>query len=486
MKNFGKWMVLFLLTLSLALGCLGCTQEAKEETLSLNGQEIPLDAMTVDLSGKPLPPAAELEQLKALPALKKVDLRGTEMTPEQYVQLQQWLPQCEILWEIPLDGNRYAPDSRELTLTALTEETLGLLQYFSALETLELTQCPEKAMLEAARKLLPECRLHYCVDLAGEAVSSDATSLTAKNADPGELLEKLPLLPALTEVRLEGNVPDREGLLSLAEAFPELLFLCEVEVLGRKLSTDARELDFSGTPLTGVEEIEAVLPLFPRLEKVLMCDCGISSEEMDALWKRNPEVRFVWTVQVGMMKLRTDMTALMPYQHGYNTGAVLRTSECGEMKYLVDLVCIDFGHMQVTDLSFVSYMPDLEYLLVCGNGIRDISPLAGLKKLKYVELFANNIRDISPLAQCPALEDVNLCYNRIADVSPLLELENLKNLWASAIHLPEDQVELLETELGGKINLQLYQSRSTGGGWRELPNYYAQRDLLGMPYFTTP
>ena len=68
----------------------------------------------------------------------------------------------------------------------------------------------------------------------------------------------------------------------------------------------------------------------------------------------------------------------------------------------------------------------------------------------------------------------------------LLELENLKNLWASAIHLPEDQVELLETELGGKINLQLYQSRSTGGGWRELPNYYAQRDLLGMPYFTTP
>ena len=123
--------------------------------------------------------------------------------------------------------------------------------------------------------------------------------------------------------------------------------------------------------------------------------------------------------------------------------------------------------------------------MLCSNGITDISPLAGLQKLKYLELFTNPITDISALAQCPALEDVNLSYLEISDVTPLLGLKNLKNLWMSSKYTsPENQELLRQTFPEAKLVFHI--ARSTGFGWRDLPNYFAQRDLLGMPYLKTP
>lgn len=482
MKCLGKRWSILLLILLLAAFCWGC----QENSILIGTQKLPLDAAMVDLSGAPLPEQEELEKLAQLPALKSLDLRGTEITLAQYAWIRELLPDCEILWQIPFGGEFLETEVQSLEISALTEADFAALAHFTNLKEIHAEACREMELVKALQTLLPDCRIFYQVVIGGETVPGDAVSLTVDDADPQDLLEKLAYLPALTEVSFAGKIPEREEILPLLDAYPEIHFLWEMEVFGQKVSTDARELDFSGTPMESVEAVEELLPFFRNLEKVILCDCGLSSEELDDLGNRHPEIRFVWTVRVGLMRLRTDITALMPHQHGYHAGAILGTSDCGEMKYLVDLVCLDLGHMRVTDLSFVRHMPNLEYLLVCGNGIRDISPLAGLEKLKYVELFANNITDVSPLASCPALEDVNLCYNRIADVTPLLEMESLKNLWASAIHLPEDQVRILEEELGEKINLQLYQSRSTGGGWRDLPNYFAQRDLLGMPYFTTP
>lgn len=484
-----KRMLLTTVLLLVALLLCACGGEAGtpgSQSLKIGEQKVVLTATELDLSGAALPAWEELEQLAALPELKKLDLRETGISVADFEKLRALLPECEILWLIPVGDGFHAPETESLTLRSLQSEEMEVLSYFTSLKELVLAECPDGALLKELRERLPECALVYSVEVGGEKVSSDAAALTVADLEPEALMEALSLLPQVREVTLTGVLPDREALLELVEAYPGVCFLFEMELFGQKVSTDARELDFSGTAMASTEELESVLPLFPLLEKVILCDCGLPSEELDALWQRNPQVRIVWNVIVGEMDLRTDITTLMPFQHGYLPGKELGNAYCKEMKYLVDLVVLDLGHMHVTDISFVSYMKDLEYLLVCGNGIQDISPLEGLQKLKYVELFANNITDISALASCPALEDVNLCYNKVKDVTPLLELENLQNLWASAVHMPKDQVQLLEETLGDKINLQLYQSRSTGGGWRDLPNYFAQRDLLGMPYFTTP
>ena len=271
---------------------------------------------------------------------------------------------------------------------------------------------------------------------------------------------------------------------------PDAEFHWQFCVCGVLTDSDAAELDLSGIPMESVAEVEESLHLFNGLEKVIMCDCGIPSEEMDALWKRHPETRFVWTVSVAKARFRTDTTALIFFTYGYSgddtkQGDDIRDKDCGEMKYLVDLVCLDIGHMSIRDLSFLEYMPNMEYLLLCDNGIRDITPVGGLNKLKYLETFNNPISDLSALAGCTALEDLNFTYNTPKDVTFLKELPNLKNLWATGGLLTKDQVAWMEEEFAD-INLVLYSGRSTAAGWRELPNYYKQRDLLGMWYMTTP
>ena len=153
-------------------------------------------------------------------------------------------------------------------------------------------------------------------------------------------------------------------------------------------------------------------------------------------------------------------------------------------KYLVDMVCMDFGHQWITDISFCQYMPNLEYFLFCENGVTDLTPLSHCKKLKYLEPFSNSIADISPLLECPALVDLNLSYVRIDDITPLLELPAVENLWLTKHYFTEEQQQQI-IDAHPDTNIVFHSMRYTGFGWRELPNYYAQRDLLGMHYMRT-
>ena len=466
------------------LGCMALTACA-DPAVSVGREKYPLDTTRLELSGDTLPNVQELARLEQLEVL---DLRQMAVTAEEYEKLRAALPDCEILWRIPFQGQVWDMDTRELTITELTPEDLEILGLFPQLQTVDASRCPDLEQLAQLKNRYPQLNVEYQVAVGGQQVKSDAEFLELKDADPAELQQALTFLPEVKTVELLGAVPEEQDMDALIRAFPEIDFLWECTVFGRTVTTDARELDLSGIRISSAEEVERYFPYFPYLERVILCDCGLPSEELDALWKRHSEIRIVWSVDVGFMHLRTDITALMPYKYGYRGsegGGKLHDADCAELKYLVDLVCIDFGHMWVQDLSFVQYMPKLEYLMLCSNGITDISPLAGLQKLKYLELFTNPITDISALAQCPALEDVNLSYLEISDVTPLLGLKNLKNLWMSSKYTSPENQELLRRTFP-EAKLVFHIARSTGFGWRDLPNYFAQRDLLGMPYLKTP
>lgn len=466
------------------LGCMALTA-CTDSGVSVGQEKYPRDTTRLELSGDTLP---EVQELTRLEGLEVLDLRQMTVTAEEYEALREALPDCEILWNIPFQGEAWDMDTRELTVTELTPEDLELLELFPRLQTLRAEQCDDLQLLAQLKTRCPQLNVVYQVEVGGETVPGNAEFLELKDADPAELQQALAFLPEVKTVELLGTMPEQQAMDALIRAFPEIDFLWECTLFGRTVTTDARELDLSGIKISSAEEAERNFPYFPYLERVILCDCGLPSEELDALWKRHPEIRIVWSVDVGFMHLRTDITALMPYKYGYRGaegGGKLKDEDCGELKYLVDLVCIDFGHMWVQDLSFVQNMPKLEYLMLCSNGITDISPLAGLQNLKYLELFTNPITDISALAQCPALEDVNLSYLEISDVTPLLGLKNIKNLWMSSKYTSQEDQELLRQTFP-EAKLVFHIGRSTGYGWRDLPNYFAQRDLLGMPYLKTP
>ncbi len=87
-----------------------------------------------------------------------------------------------------------------------------------------------------------------------------------------------------------------------------------------------------------------------------------------------------------------------------------------------------FLNYNVKDLSAVSYMRNLEKLVIIGAGVSDLSPLCGLTSLKEIWLRGAQISDLSPLRDVPALEILYVDDNPISDLSPLTQLTSLTEL----------------------------------------------------------
>lgn len=70
--------------------------------------------------------------------------------------------------------------------------------------------------------------------------------------------------------------------------------------------------------------------------------------------------------------------------------------------------------------------------------ITDISPLAGLKQLEYVDLSGNRISDITPLAGLTNIKELYLAYNQITDFSVLAgrQFDRLTTDWQYIILPP--------------------------------------------------
>ena len=472
-----KWIAIILsLAVSAAAGFL-IRQNYEEATfLQLNGQQVRRDLTELDLSGVREPDLTAVAELKNL---KSLDLTGTGISASDYEAVKAALPGCDIAWEVPFQGRFLAPDTQALTLLSLSREDLALLSYFPGLKRIDATGCEDLSLVMELKNSLPGCEVLYKVTLEGRSYAGTTTLLTLEGGDIASLESVIPYLPDLNKVIFTDVMPDEKTALGLKEAYPNVVFVYDVELFGGTYSSTVKEIDLSGIPMESVAAVEEKLAYFYDLEKVIMCDCGIPSEEMDALWKRHPETRFVWSVPIRFFKVRTDATTLMPYKYGC---AKLSNADARELKYLVDMVCIDFGHMGINDLSFLEYMPNLQYLILVECDIQDITALGSLKKLKYLELFMNRITDISPLSGCESLRDVNICFNPITDISPLYEIETLENIWASGLACSLEQLEKLH-ETFPNANMLTHQTHSsTAYGWRKIPGYYEQRDLLGMWY----
>jgi hypothetical protein len=322
------------------------------------------------------------------------------------------------------------------------------------------------------------------VPIEGREYANTTRELTLENATEQDVEMVLRHLPDLTKLTFTGTTPDVEALYAWMQAYPDIKFEWNFDVCGVSTSSLATELILNGITMETVEEVEDSLKYFYNLEKVEMCGCGIPSEEMDALWKRHPETRFIWTVKVGVCVLRTDITVFMPYQYGYDGYSKLTDRHMGEMRYCVDLICMDLGHMAISDYSFLEYMPKMQYLILADTKGTDFSVLANLKELKYLELFMTSFDQAEILVGLTKLEDLNLGTSGIDNIEPLKEMTWLKHLWlpgATKVSYAERR-ELAEALPDTVINY--LGNGSTGNGWRQIPNYYEMRDLLNMPYFS--
>ena len=504
-----------------------------------NDRIYPRDLETLDLSGETL---SDLKKLAEFTELTDLNLSNTGLTFDQYDQITQLLPHCRILWHVPFQGGYLASDTEALTLRSCSHQDIPALQYLQNLQSITLidftdaeiiealitalpncdilpqctlggkpvdydvrfyksssikaitdaleklsqitlldaTDCPNFTTLAALQTQYPDCKILYRVPFGGTHWRECTTDITVESATGEELSKALAALPLVKSVRITQPVPDPDILLRLRQDYPHIAFDYCFDLFGKTVTPQTETIDLSGISIRSAADIDAYIPHFDQLKTVDMCDCGVSNAEMDALQQRYPDIKFVWKVQIGHAWIRTDVTYFMPYQHRL----VLYDHHVDNLKYLTDLICLDMGHMKVTRTDYLDYMPKLQYLLMCGTPITDISACAMMKDLKYVELFITEIKDFSPLLECKNLVDLNVCYTNPKDPLIFGQMTQLENLWFRGM---SDQYVIAQLRQAlPNTNMLFGPGSSTGRGWRRLPNYYAQRDILHMPYMEEP
>ena len=434
-------------------------------------------------------PERDVPMLRYFPYLREIDARACA----DYAALAaaaRLLPETEIRWTVPsADGAVDGNTGRLAVRASDAEELRALLPLLPRLETVDLR---ESALTDAETDALcaefPAISFLYTVRLPGRELPSDTASLTVGEGETGDydaLKTALPRLRGLESLDLRGaalSALELRALLPLCPADTRYL----VPLGGALWEPESEELDLSGIPITEVSEVDAAVALMPRLKKLVMCDCGLSDEEMAALGLRHPDTRFVWTVHFSVYSLRTDATVFCASDlpsRGFVAPAV-SSEELAPLRYCTDLVALDLGHMFFRDLDFLEGLTQLRWLILVEERFHDISVLATLENLEYLELFNNTIDDISPLLSCRSLRHLNVGYTRGYDPGPLAEMVWLDRLWYPGNRLGKEGCDALAAALPDTIcYLPSYDADgSTGGGWRTHEAYYEMRNAFGMFY----
>ena len=319
------------------------------------------------------------------------------------------------------------------------------------------------------------------VSVPPDAERIDLTSVTqVSKAQANELITALGALPGVTEVDLRGVNVNRDGQAALLAACPAVHFRWEVSIAGASVDGDITELNLDELGIsvkTELSEIRKAIACLPRLERVEMYRFIYAKNNVEKLLADFPQIDFGWSIHWivcdgRVVNLRTDATAFSTLK-GRQDPRYTAKQIMEYLQYTPDLLAIDVGHNNVSDLSFLANWPGLRRLICIDSKVpvTDISVLADLPDLEYVELFLQGITDISPLANHTKLLDLNLCHNSIEDFSPLYSCTSLERLYISYNPgLNDEAIAALQEALPGcHIETEVY--GSTDAGWREHPRY---------------
>lgn len=343
---------------------------------------------------------------------------------------------------------------------------------------------PAPEALNAIQEQYPSLELAWTVDICGEAFEWDIRELdlSGREVTEEDLRAIGDYLPQLKTLKLNGASVPWEGLEAFVFEYQGVQCSYDVTLFGKTVPNDAEEVDLSGCKIPELSRLDEFLPHFPSLKKLILSNCGQSSEALDELDRQLEDVRVVWTVNLGGIPMRTDATWFMPEKFNKD----VNDKDLVDFKYCRDMICVDVGHMKVKSCDWAASMPNLQYLVLADSRITDISPLANHTKLVFLELFYLKLEDLSPLESCTALKDLNLSHVA-ADAAPISRMTWLKRLWwkqdSATRRLPAEcrPTEILPQALPN-TRIEFETENSVAGGWREGACYYEMRDILGMHY----
>lgn len=435
----------------------------------------------------------ETETFEGFDHLKTLDLRDVEADAPLVDRLTAALPDCEILWNVPICGERFENTLTGLTLpTGCTGEDLYLLRYFPALTNVDATLCLVDDAFAVSALAYPNVAFVWNATIDGTAVRSTDSSLKISGEStltPDQLKAFLFGLPALEQVDLSETGWSEEQIALLQSAYPAISFLRSVDVYGEQIPSTAESLDLSQAADADVSALPELLASFPSLKSVNFEGHTVTLAQIDELQASFPDIAFSFSFELFGQPVTTDTTLLE--LSGYPLSSPDEVIEqlkylpnlteadlfdCGltneQMEQLVaglpnvkfvwmiqvgawemrtDITAFSKGNRKVfpgnmgrfvdeaqanlhdEDIVPLKYCTDLVFLdLGHGNRITDLTPLSGLTKLRALIVSMNKIVDISPLQSLTNLECLEIYQNPITDISTVTLLPKLRYLNCSA------------------------------------------------------
>lgn len=456
--------------------------------------------------------------------LKTVEAQECTDYP-QLAALTARRPEVTVEYTVTIDGRAYPQDTAVVSISGITEEEINLLTYLPELTAVTAVGCRTPEQMTRLRDFCQEKGLSFALRFGTKTYPDTVQELDVTGVTDGEL-ELLQLLPELKTLHLKNPEADPETVAQLRSTYPKADISWEVEIAGVSFPDDTKEVDLSavlessaaqtaaataagsqtaagaqtttktqtttgtatGTQSTketqstapavtlNLEDLEKKMSYLSDAKQVFLGKCGLDNEKLAALRERvRDSYKLVWTVQLGKkLTARTDDTTFMPVrEHVY----YFLDEDAYNLRYCEDMLCVDVGHMGLTNIDFVKGMPHLQILILAHNGqLQDISPISSCKELIFLELDWSAVKDFTPLVGCTSLEDLNIGLT-YPSVEPLMQMTWLKNLWmvdrGGAYQLSQ---ALPDTKIVASADA------TVGAGWRNLPNYYKMRDMLGMEY----
>ncbi len=474
MKNGVPKKILLPVAILLCLLFCGCAKK-----VALSGTTVMDNAQGVTAVVTP----EDLELLDSLESLVSADFSGSTC----YHELMDWAaqhPLVEVRYTVDFPCGITAENSAsELDLSGLkdadAEEAREKLAFLPLLKSVDLGSekdglSPENAV--SFFSAYPDLKFSYHCTLFGKDSTLKDTSLDLTKTPPKEIeasLGTIAVLPNLKQIRLGSDeredAPTWEEILALRQAAPEAKVDYSFRIFDLAFNLEDEEVDISYHPVReNWPEILAIAKCMPNLKTLMMDSCGVANEDMAVIRDALPDTEVVWRINFGATySARTNVIKILASKP--SLGGTLTNTDVEIFKYFTKLKYLDIGHNEdITDLSFVHYLPDLEVLIIAMNPLGDLTPLAECEKLEYLELFYSNTDDLSPLAGLKNLKHLNVGHcPYLTDISPIYDLE-LDRFYLGRFEdcpVPKEQVDHYR-ELHPDCEVENTSWESSEGAWR--------------------
>lgn len=409
----------------------------------------------------------------------QLDLREKPISMAHYDALHAQLPQCQVLWNVPFQGDALPNDTREIRVEKLTAEDVQLLQtYLPELEKIDASGCSDYDLLEQVQNDHPNWKIIYQVDIGGTVWDPDTTALELEKGQytPEALTANLVHLPQVKNILLHMPEMTLEEIEAFKAAFPEVEITNTVELFGKELGTDTTELDLSKVSSGDLDELVEKLPMLPGITKLELMDgetSSVTKEDVKKLMDALPGAQIHYTFELFGQSVSTETEELSfkneklgdDYEQELRQAldimpkcsrivldnchfsdevlAKIREDYRGRTK-IVWRVWFGDGGSSLTDATAIRavyglfdsnckdliYCEDVVYMDLGHNEyLNDSEFISGMPNLEYLIISGSQIRTLEHFRNCKKLKLLELAFcGYIDDVSPLADCESLEML----------------------------------------------------------